>query len=253
MRGRHQIQFRFNSKTLQSLVFATIVVGCLVSTYLWTPLETSTQNTSSALGNALREFKGESISTQREPPAELPRYHVIFSTGCSAQQHWESYVFFYHAFKVQQPGNVTRLVSGCTPQDEKNLRQFHEEKIITMSDRFHVFFTPDFGKEGGIDKHYKYNNKPNSVHMWMKDILGMSKNNQSNEFLDDIVILMDPDMILLRPLLHDFSNQPVLYAGQGKKLCCISRPKRYFPFKTVLAMVCANSYSVAHKFVSVRL
>lgn len=28
---------------------------------------------------------------------------------------------------------------------------------------------------------------------------------------DSIVILMDPDMILLRPLLHDFTNEPVLW------------------------------------------
>jgi hypothetical protein len=32
-------------------------------------------------------------------------YHIVFSTSCAPQQHWESYVLFYHAWKVGQPGN----------------------------------------------------------------------------------------------------------------------------------------------------
>jgi hypothetical protein len=61
--------------------------------------------------------KSESLSDQRHPhphpPPPRPPYHVIFSTGCSPQQHWLSYVFFYHALAVDQPGHVTRIASGC--------------------------------------------------------------------------------------------------------------------------------------------
>jgi hypothetical protein len=39
-----------------------------------------------------------------------PDYYMVFSTSCSAQQHWQSYVFFYHANKVQQPGSVVRTL-----------------------------------------------------------------------------------------------------------------------------------------------
>jgi hypothetical protein len=35
-----------------------------------------------------------------------PNYHVIFSTSCVPLQHWQSYLFFYSAMKVGQPGNV---------------------------------------------------------------------------------------------------------------------------------------------------
>lgn len=40
---------------------------------------------------------------------DRPDYHVVFSTSCVPQQHWESYLFFYHAWKVNQPGTVVRL------------------------------------------------------------------------------------------------------------------------------------------------
>ena len=142
---------------------------------------------------------------------------MIFSTGCDLQQHWESYVFFYHAYKVQQPGNVTRLVSGCTKKEEMELEQFHETKIATMSNRFHVFFTPDFGSGASFgEEDYKYNNKPNSVYLWMKDILGMDQTDRPKEVEDGIVLLLDPDMVLLRPLLHDFSEQEMLYASTNE-------------------------------------
>jgi len=43
---------------------------------------------------------------QQQQGSRQPRYHVVFSTSCSAQMDWESWVFFYHAMKVSQPGNV---------------------------------------------------------------------------------------------------------------------------------------------------
>ena len=134
------------------------------------------------------------------------RYHVVFSTGCSEQQHWESYVFFYHAYKVRQPGNITRLVSGCTPQEEKRLRRYHGRKIATMSDRFHIHFTPEYSNVATAQP-YKYYNKPCGLHHWMTNVLHMDQHPKA--FEDDIIILADPDFILLRPIFHDTRNNTV--------------------------------------------
>jgi hypothetical protein len=41
-------------------------------------------------------------------------YHVIFSTDCGDYQAWQSYMAFFRAMKVRQPGHVTRIASGCT-------------------------------------------------------------------------------------------------------------------------------------------
>jgi hypothetical protein len=86
-----------------------------------------------------------SLSDELHPPPR-PSYHVIFSTGCSPSQNWQSYFFFYHALAVHQPGNVTRIASGCTAQQEIELYHFHERFIHSMSDNFLLHFTPDYSK-----------------------------------------------------------------------------------------------------------
>jgi hypothetical protein len=45
--------------------------------------------------------------------ADNTRYHIIFSTDCSPFQHWQSYLVFFSAMTLRQPGHVTRIASGC--------------------------------------------------------------------------------------------------------------------------------------------
>ena len=166
------------------------------------------QNTSAAVA-------GQPLVPRSSFTSTAPHYYMVFSTSCSDQQNWESYVFFYHAFKVKQPGNVTRIVSGCTDEEETALRDFHQKYIRTMSDRFNVHFTPSYSAlEKAHGKHpYKYMNKPYGLRSWMTHALGI-RNIQTiipRELADSIVMLLDPDMILLRPLLHDFSNEKVIW------------------------------------------
>ncbi len=138
----------------------------------------------------------------------IPPYHVVFSTSCEPQQHWESYVFFYHAWKVGQRGTVTRIASGCSADDEKQLQLFHSRHIQTLSPSFHLHLTPDFSRSKEYIKHgtarYKYMNKPYGLLHWLQSTL-----NTTND-QDGIVFLMDPDMILLRPIVHDYTHQKVL-------------------------------------------
>jgi hypothetical protein len=150
-----------------------------------------------------------------------PHYHVVFSTSCTDQQHWESYVFFYHAYKVQQPGDVTRIASGCNDQEAQELQEFHNRHIATLSSHFYLHLTPDFSKrprdDDVKDRKYKYMNKPYGLRHWMEEALfnvtkttTSSKGNR-DEVEHDIVILMDPDMILLRPIVHDYTHETVIF------------------------------------------
>jgi hypothetical protein len=161
--------------------------------------------------------------------------HIIFSTSCSDQQNWESYVFYYHAMKVQQPGHVTRIASGCNGDQMEKLKHFHQTAIQPLSspqNNFHVHFTPDFSKirkdQGKYP--YKYMNKPFGVRHWMEHVLGMSNHTVKNPLEDDVVILMDPDMILLRPISHDFTNDPhVVWADQNQQPPFTKRVQHGFP------------------------
>jgi hypothetical protein len=149
-----------------------------------------------------------------------PPYHIVFSTSCEDQQHWESYVFFYHAHKVQQPGSVTRIVSGCTDKEGQELQIFHEQHIRPLSDNFHVHFTPDFSKGQDIfgsqskKGRYKYMNKPYGLRHWMESTFRMNETDHPIDAEDGIVILMDPDMILLRPIVHDYTNEDVTFVDE---------------------------------------
>jgi len=74
-------------------------------------------------------------------------YHIVFSTGCSLYQDWQSYVFFFQAMSANQPGTVTRIVSGCDEEDEKKMTDQFENEIHPMAPgRFKIHFTPDYSK-----------------------------------------------------------------------------------------------------------
>jgi peptidyl serine alpha-galactosyltransferase len=167
-------------------------------------------------------LNGNNNSNERmKPQAALDykgtRLHVVFSTSCTEQMHWESFVFFYHAWKVGQPGRVTRIASGCSEQEAQEADQFHRQSIQTMSSNFHLHLTPDFSKQRiGDDKSsYKYMNKPFGLKSWLENVLQMNATERPTGVEDGVIILMDPDMVLLRPITHDFSNQDVIWVEEN--------------------------------------
>jgi hypothetical protein len=57
-----------------------------------------------------KKERSPGADAKRTNDADRPRYHLVFSTSCGRQQDWESFLFFYHAHKVRQPGNVVRML-----------------------------------------------------------------------------------------------------------------------------------------------
>jgi hypothetical protein len=114
--------------------------------------------------------------------------------------------------RVQQPGTVVRIASGCNPEEEREQTEFFKTYIEPMGD-FYIHFTPSYStihKANGAP--YKYMNKPYGLRHWMENSLGLAPNKTASPDVEDsIVILMDPDMILLRPLLHDFTHENMLW------------------------------------------
>jgi len=69
-----------------------------------------------------------------------------------------------------------------------------------MSPNFHVHFTPKFdgtSEDGKSGKTYSFFNKPYGLLHWLE-------NNHIHE--DVIVVLLDPDNFLLKPIVNDFSD-----------------------------------------------
>lgn len=73
------------------------------------------------------------------------------------------------------------------------------------ADYHHLHITPDFSRIPKKKKgSYKYFNKPFGVLHWMEKALGYPENHELHD--DSIIILMDPDQIMLRPFTNDFTN-----------------------------------------------
>lgn len=151
------------------------------------------------------------------------RYHVIFSTDCSPYQHWQSYLVYFTAMKVRQPGHVTRIVSGCDPKEAIEMNAWFTEKVQFMSNRFHLHLTPKFSEvrdeTGKVVGDYKFFNKPRGLKFWLEhfDLTGFQEGSGTFMHADDIVILIDPDMALMRPITKDFSKERETLIGPRRK------------------------------------
>mmetsp|Transcript_20456 Transcript_20456/g.38788 ORF Transcript_20456/g.38788 Transcript_20456/m.38788 type:complete len:488 (+) Transcript_20456:206-1669(+) len=195
--------------------FAFIILSiCFAWTQYIVPLEhVSTEERLQASKDSFtrpRPSNTAAGANKQKYPVDRPDYHVVFSTSCTDQQNWESFVFFYRAFKVQQPGNVTRIASACTPEEAKHQTDFFNKHIRPMNPAFHLHLTPDYGTVAKANGHYyKYMNKPFGLRHWMEHALKMNPATMqapNKQTEDSIIILMDPDMILLRPITHDYSD-----------------------------------------------
>ena len=141
------------------------------------------------------------------------KYQIVFSTDCSPYQHWQAYVLFYSALKVGQRGYVTRIASGCSEEEGKAELDWHNRHIRgAMSERFKIHLTPHFSsvveKDGEVVGNYEFFNKPFGMRHWMENGEGMGINPKSGKMRDEdaIIVLLDPDHILLRPFTDDFSD-----------------------------------------------
>lgn len=147
-------------------------------------------------------------------------YHLIYSTDCSEFQHWQSYLMFHSALKVKQPGTVTRIASGCSDEESIIAKKWHKEHITdVMGKQFLLHLTPHFSgvkdKDGKTVGDYKFFNKPFGLKYWLEHGIGFE--DEKNTLLtreDDVVILIDPDMVLLRPITGDFSNDRDVVIGK---------------------------------------
>lgn len=161
-----------------------------------TTLELSPKDETNVIGND--DFN----ATYHQLPA---KYHTVFSTGCSLYQDWQSYIFFYSALQSGQEGHITRIASGCEGKNKSELEFIFQNEIAPMDpERLHLHQTPEYGYIHKRKIPFKYFNKPYGLRHWFENVLGYPENHAEHD--DSIIILMDPDQILLRPFTDDFTN-----------------------------------------------
>ena len=165
-------------------------------------------------------------------PTTNTTLHVIFSTDCSTYQQWQSYLFFYSAYAIGQPGYITRIVSGCDDDDDdddaggssSSKKKKEDEELLwhnihvrhVMSDRFRIHFTPKFstvkeydeeesdgGGGGKGKKEYKFFNKPFGLLHFLEnnDLLGTTTTTTTKE--DEEYVKNDSStMTMMKKMIH---------------------------------------------------
>ena len=179
-------------------IVVSVVLGLLLAPFILLRYGLSHQTLHTKQQSHSEPLRQEQIMRN---PLDDTTYHVVFSTDCTDYQNWQSYVFFFHSAKIGQPGTITRIASGCSAKQEKELEDFHYHRIETMSGRFKIHFTPSYVNIDGSP--FQYFNKPFGLRHWMEHVLGFPTRQDDN---DAIIILLDPDMILVRPLTRHFNT-----------------------------------------------
>jgi hypothetical protein len=148
------------------------------------------------------ESKSVSVSSVLELDES---YHIVFSTGCSEFQDWQSIGMYSSAIAVGQRGIITRIASGCNSEQEKAIG--HAMSHLPSNCRVH--FAPNTQVKDHSGHYYKYANKPLGMMHWLT-------------YADPpippsaTVALCDPDFFFLRPLYHDSFDSPSKYFASGR-------------------------------------
>jgi hypothetical protein len=212
----------------QAIGSLIIIVGaslfCLIYGLINYVIDIKVSNASAASSTQQRQDTPTILLTNETltSPTTNATLHLIFSTDCSPFQHWQSYLFFHSAFKISQPGIITRIASGCSDSQIETERKWHEQHISTMSSRYRIHFTPHFSgvkdEEGNIKGDYKYFNKPFGLKHWLEhsEFMGQTPGGEMIH-PNDVVILCDPDFLLLRPITDDFSNDKETIVSPRRK------------------------------------
>lgn len=179
--------------------------------YHISPADLSRSNTSStAETGTVSTTVAKPVNNLRAFENDIPfeetdeSYHLVFSTGCSEFQDWQSIGIYSSAQAMGQRGIITRIASGCTKKQEESLRA--AMRHLPKNTRIH--FAPNTDVKDHYGHFYKYANKPLGMMHWLMHA-------DPPVPPEATVVLMDPDFFFLKPLWHDSFSHPDKYIVTG--------------------------------------
>jgi len=141
--------------------------------------------------------------------------HMIFSTGCTWFQHWQSEMLLGTAFDIGQRGRITRIVSGCY-DDMADMVEGHSDESLVKNKKRHqsnngaskksvpiselkksvhpdfgLFITPSFPGA----KEFPWLNKAASINYFMEHTKA-----ELDRFDETVIAVLDPDFVFVSPL-----------------------------------------------------
>jgi len=129
--------------------------------------------------------------------------HIVITTGCSGYQNWQAETLLYSWAKLEQPGRITRIISGCNNDNER--LKANTTAIPNDNNRILFYFTPDYSPDSSVEGTIKggrpfwYFNKPYGMNQWF--------NEMQDTIYESVIVLIDPDMILLNKFLFHVKDE----------------------------------------------
>jgi len=133
--------------------------------------------------------------------------HVLISSGCSPKQNWQCETLMYSWQLINHPGKITRIVSGCESDGEK------EAASKSAVKNANVFFTEDFCEMDRVVMKDKWEKKI-FCHLWNKPMSVMKFFEQKN-LKESVYILLDPDMVITKQFETHLPSSGDQYVHEG--------------------------------------
>eukprot|EP00927_Polykrikos_kofoidii_P005713 TRINITY_DN12267_c0_g2_i1.p1 TRINITY_DN12267_c0_g2~~TRINITY_DN12267_c0_g2_i1.p1 ORF type:complete len:964 (-),score=103.26 TRINITY_DN12267_c0_g2_i1:108-2999(-) len=115
--------------------------------------------------------------------------HWVFTTECSAYQFNQGNLLLASARHVDQPGEFTWIMIGCTTQEQKD---FANQLIHPRARVWHTSVsTPIHPSTGKPYKNFAASNRPVAINAWWRTVKPK----------EETIGVLDPDEIFLRPVL----------------------------------------------------
>jgi len=121
--------------------------------------------------------------------------HIVFTTGCTVYQNWQSEVLFYSWKKVNQRGRITRIVADC-PNDAAKKSAF---KTAVKDPRLSVYLSDH------PNQNFKWSNKPHGIANFLR----------KSKFEEDFILLLDPDMVMLKEFTNHIPGKNSFTVAKG--------------------------------------
>ena len=152
-------------------------------------------------GDYKRKQSREVLNERNAKPGqeESDELHFVFTTSCEPHQHWQSEALAQSFARVGQRGALTRIVSGCSIDAEKELlRRTHQSSPhvrIHVTRDFRALPAPieassETEQRSSTPDEYTPYNKPFGLRDWLE-----SANPPVRE---DLVVVLDPDFLFIR-------------------------------------------------------
>ncbi|ETO32714.1 hypothetical protein RFI_04403 [Reticulomyxa filosa] len=159
--------------------------------------------------------------------------HIVFTSSCSGYQNWQAENLLYSWARIQHPGRITRVIAGCQTEEDK--ARANRTAVPNPENRIQFFFVPDYTPSRSkvlleitfviiivvdwvcVDVSYRpflYFNKPYGMLRWLKEMTKNAQVQEERELYESFVICVDPDMILMRPLLFHLRDVAHAFAKE---------------------------------------